>query len=68
MTALDDLKTARDTLAAAIKDNAGKPDYSVDGQSVSWSSVYKQLADLNNLIAEQDRLIEVVEFVNPIGY
>ena len=66
MTALEDLITARDTLAAAIKDNAGKPNYSVDGQSVSWSTIYDNLAKLNKLIAETDPVIEEFEFINTI--
>lgn len=51
MAYLDDLITARDTLAAAIKDNAGKPDYSIDGQSVSWTSIISQLEALERQIA-----------------
>jgi len=54
MTALDDLKSARDTLAAALKDNAGKPNYSVDGQSVSWGEMFDRLQKLNERIAEME--------------
>ncbi len=54
MTALEDLKTARDTLAAALKDSAGKPNYSVDGQSVSWGELFDRLQKLNERIAEME--------------
>ena len=45
MTYLDDLTTARDNLAARIKDLTAqpKPNYSIDGQTVSWGDYLRQL-------------------------
>lgn len=45
MTYIDDLKTARDNLATRIKDLTAqhKPNYSIDGQTVSWGDYLRQL-------------------------
>lgn len=45
MTYIDDLTTARDNLAARIKDLTAqpKPNYSIDGQTVSWGDYLRQL-------------------------
>lgn len=45
MTYIDDLKTARDNLATRIKDltSQHKPNYSIDGQTVSWGDYLRQL-------------------------
>lgn len=45
MAAIDDLKEASDNLAAAIKAAtvSPKPNYSVDGQSVSWGDYLAML-------------------------
>ena len=56
MTALADLITARDLLAAeiAIESASPRPNYSVDGQSVSWAdwltAMIANLKELNQLI------------------
>lgn len=50
-TALENLISARDAIAQAIADNAGKPNYSIDGQSVSYDSLMSQLTNLNSQIA-----------------
>lgn len=50
-TALENLIAARDDITAAIAANAGKPSYSIDGQSVSYSDLMGQLRDLNAQIA-----------------
>jgi len=69
MTYIADLETARDQVAARIKDVTAKakPSYSVDGQTVSWTAylteLRKQLKDLNDLIAAGDP-VEVAS----IGY
>ena len=60
MPALEDLKTARDTLATTLKDNAGKPNYSVDGQSVSWGELFDRLQKLNERIAEMEPFEEEI--------
>lgn len=45
MTYIDDLTTARDNVAARIKDLTAqpKPNYSIDGQTVSWGDYLRQL-------------------------
>ena len=50
-TALENLISARDDITAAIAANAGKPSYSIDGQSVSWGDLMKQLNELNAAIS-----------------
>lgn len=53
---------ARTALLTAIKDNAGKPDYTIDGQSVSWNSLMSRLAMLNEQIAAlQGPAVEITE-------
>jgi len=47
MAAIDDLRSAKDNMAAnllAITANP-KPSYSIDGQSVSWSEYHKMLLE-----------------------
>ncbi len=51
MTVLSDLLDAKVLIAAAIKAHAGTPDYVGDGRTVSWSSLQKKMADINDLIA-----------------
>jgi hypothetical protein len=56
------LLDARTALLTAMRDNAGKPDYTIDGQSVSWSSVFDRLAVLNQQIAAlQGPVVEITE-------
>jgi hypothetical protein len=45
MAAIDDLNTAINQVAAQIKDITAnpKPDYSINGQSVSWASYLSML-------------------------
>jgi hypothetical protein len=58
MAAVDDIATALDQVAARIKDLTvdPKPDYSVNGQSISWGSyldmLTRQLAALQ--LAQQN--------------
>jgi len=52
MAYVDDLVTARNNIAALLKDITAnpKPDYSIDGKSVSWGSYLTQLQEqLRNL-------------------
>lgn len=58
-TYLENLQTARDTLAAALATNAGKPNYSIDGQSVTWGELMDRLAKLDAAIAAGQGPIEV---------
>jgi hypothetical protein len=47
MAAVDDLGTAINQIAAQIKDITAnpKPDYSVNGQSISWASYLSMLTE-----------------------
>ncbi len=56
-TRLENLETALDNIAAQIVDitENPKPDYSINGQSVSWS------AHLNNLLNAQKILREQIQ-------
>ena len=47
MAYTDDLRTARDQMAARLKDItvSPKPSYSIDGQSISWGDYIAQLTD-----------------------
>jgi archaellum component FlaC len=49
-TDLELLTEARTAVLTAIRDNAGKPSYSIDGQSVSRTEIFRQLAELNDQI------------------
>ena len=65
MTYIDDLTTARDNLAARIKDLTAqpKPNYSIDGQTVSWGDYLRQLLALDGLA----ELVKVVLGFRQIG-
>jgi hypothetical protein len=54
MPYLDDLRTTRDNLAAAMKAAAGKPNVSFDGESYDWESLFRRLKHLNEAIAEAE--------------
>lgn len=58
-TDLDLLLTARTSLLAALATGAGKPDYTIDGQSVSYGSLIDRLAKLNAAIAVLEGPIEL---------
>lgn len=58
-TDLENLLTARAALTAAMAENAGKPDYSIDGQSVSWGELMNRLDVLNRLIAQTEGPTEI---------
>ncbi len=75
MTVLADLKTRRTAVAAELAalsstSPGGKPTYSKEGQSVDHvgyrRSLYEELDKLDELIAKNDRLIEVSEFHNSV--
>ena len=58
-TYLENLVTARETLAAALAANAGRPNYSIDGQSVSWGELYDRIKKLDEAIATGQGPIEI---------
>ncbi len=49
-TYLENLQTARDTLAAALATNAGKPNVSFDGETISWGELFDRLAKIDAAI------------------
>lgn len=56
MAYIDDLKSARNNVAARLKEitESPRPDYSLDGESISWSGYFSmltgQLESLNKAI------------------
>lgn len=56
--ALSDLETALNRLDAKIAEVSSnpKPDYSIDGMSVSWGSYYSMLLESRKLLLEQIQL------------
>lgn len=59
MAYLDDLKTARDTLAAALATNAGRPNYTIDGETFDFGELVDRLAKLDQAIASAQGPVEV---------
>ncbi len=49
----------KDAVLVAMEAAAGKPDYSIDGQTVSWSSLFKRLQEIDAEIAGIQGPIEV---------
>ena len=58
-TDLENLQTARSAILTALAANAGKPNYSIDGQQVSYDSLLDRLAKIDALIAAQEGYFEV---------
>jgi len=56
---LELLITARSTVLAALAAGAGRPDYTIDGQSVSYGSLVDRLARLNGAIAALEGPVEL---------
>lgn len=63
-TDLENLIATRSALLAAMATGAGKPDYTINGQSVSWSSLWDRLEKTNAMIAA----IEGGGFIETQGY
>lgn len=57
-TYLENLQTARERLAAALAESAGKPNVSFDGESISWGELCDRLAKLDAAIAAGQGPIE----------
>jgi hypothetical protein len=58
-TDLELLLAARSAALTALATGAGRPDYTIDGQSVSYSSLVDRLARLNTAIAALEGPIEL---------
>ena len=50
-TDAENLATAKSALLAAIATGAGKPNYSIDGQSVTWGELFDRLAKINEALS-----------------
>lgn len=50
-TPAENLATAYAAVCAALATGAGKPDYSINGQSVSWTSLLKMERELREALA-----------------
>lgn len=59
MTYLETLQATREAVAAAMLAAAAKPDYSIRGQSVQWSSLFARLQQIDALIAAADGPVEL---------
>jgi len=57
-TRLENLETARDVLAAALATNAGRPDYSIDGETITFSTLMDRMAKLDAMIATAQGPVE----------
>lgn len=58
-TRLENLETARDVLAAALAANAGRPNYSIDGESITFGELCDRMAKLDAMIAASQGPVEV---------
>jgi hypothetical protein len=59
---LENLKAARTAILVAIASGAGKPNYTIDGQSVSWDSLFTRLDQINKALAAVEGPVEVVSY------
>jgi hypothetical protein len=57
-TDLDNLKTRISAITAELAAGPGKPDYSLDGKSVSWNAYRKNLVEELKELREQQILFE----------
>lgn len=58
-TDLENLQTARSAICTALASNAAKPNYSIDGQSVTYDSLVNRLASLDKAISVAQGPFEV---------
>lgn len=59
-TYLENLQTARDRLAAALAANAGRPNYTIDGESFDFESLVRRIKSLDDAIGAAQGPFEVV--------
>lgn len=63
-TDIDNLKAARTKILEALATNAGKPNYNIDGQQVSYDTLLDRLTKLNDMIAAFEGPFEVATQYN----
>lgn len=55
----ENLQTARNVLAAALAANAGRPNYTIDGETFDFNGLMDRLAKLDAAIAVAQGPVEV---------
>jgi hypothetical protein len=58
-TYLENLQAARDKLSAALAANAGRPNYTIDGESMNFGELMDRLKKLDQAIATAQGPVEV---------
>jgi hypothetical protein len=58
-TYVENLQTAREALAAALAENAGRPNYTIDGETFDFGELIDRLAKLDAAIAAGQGPVEV---------
>jgi hypothetical protein len=58
-TYLENLTAAREALAAALVTQAGRPNYSIDGESLDFNGMLDRIAKLDAAIATAQGPVEV---------
>lgn len=58
-TDLENLRTARSNLLAALAECAGKPNYSFEGQTVTWGELFDRLGKIDKAIAAIQGPVEI---------
>lgn len=58
-TYLENLQTARERLAESLAANAGRPNYSIDGETISFGELCDRIAKLDAAIAAAQGPVEV---------
>lgn len=64
-TNAENLATAYAAVCAALATGAGKPDYSINGQSVSWTSLLKMERELREALAAANGPFEIESRAEP---
>lgn len=58
-TRLQNLEAARDALATSLAANAGRPNYSIDGETITFGELCDRMAKLDEMIAAAQGPVEV---------
>lgn len=58
-TYLENLQAARENLAAALVTQAGRPNYSIDGETLDFNGMMDRLKKLDDAIAAAQGPVEV---------
>lgn len=58
-TDAENLAAAKSALLAALAEHGAKPNYSIDGQSVSWGELWDRLAKIDAALAATEGPFEL---------